>query len=112
LDLWLTVDDGDNAALPIGAAQLLLPSYRLRFYRSTPEPLRLMYGAPALAAPRYDLALLAPEVMGAEAREVSPLEEEGSAESTPLVSTRSFWIFLCGAVLILLLLIGRLARRG
>ena len=113
LDLWLTVDEGDNAALPLGGVRLLLPSYRLRFYRSGNEPLRLVYGRRDQAAPQYDLALLAPEVMGVEAHEISALPEGGAAAgATPFVSRRAFWIFLSMAVLVLLALIARLARRS
>jgi hypothetical protein len=113
LDLWLTVDEGDNAPLPVAGARLLLPSYRLRFYRSGNEPLRLVYGRRDQAAPQYDLALLAPEVMGVEAHEISALPESGAAAgATPFVSRRAFWIFLSVAVLVLLALIARLARRS
>jgi hypothetical protein len=115
LDLWLTVDEGDNAPLPLAGARLLLPSYRVRFYRSGTEPLRLVYGRPDQAAPQYDLALLATEVMGVEAHEISALPEGGAAAgagATPFVSRRAFWIFLSAAVLVLLALIARLARRS
>ncbi len=113
LDLWLTVDEGDNAALPLAGARLLLPSYRLRFYRSGKEPLRLVYGSRDQGAPQYNLALLAPEVMGVDAREVSALPESGAAAgATPFVSGPVFWIFLSVAVLVLLALIARLARRS
>jgi hypothetical protein len=113
LDLWLTVDEGDNAPLPLAGARLLLPSYRVRFYRSGSEPLRLVYGRPDQAAPQYDLALLAQEVMGVEAHEISALPEGGAASgATPFVSRRAFWIFLSAAVLVLLALIARLARRS
>ena len=82
-DLWLTVDEGDNAPLPITAVRLLLPSYRLRFYRPAGSTLRLVYGRTDLGAPQYDLALLAPHVMGAEAREVTPRPEAASAPARP-----------------------------
>jgi hypothetical protein len=114
LDLWLTLDEGDNAPLPLAGARLLLPSYRVRFYRSGSEPLRLVYGRPDQAAPQYDLALLATEVMGVEAHEISALPERGAAAggTAPFVSRRAFWIFLSVAVLVLLALIARLARRS
>ncbi len=66
-ELLVVVDEGDNAPLPITAARLLLPSYRLRFYYHDPSSLRLAYGRDDLQAPQYDLALLAPQVMGAPA---------------------------------------------
>jgi hypothetical protein len=113
IDLWLTVDEGDNAVLPLTSARLLLPSYRLRFYRPGTGALRLVYGRSDLTAPQYDLALLAPEVMGVEAREISALPESGAAaEPVSFVSRRAFWIFLSLSVLVLLALIVRLARRS
>lgn len=111
-ELVLIVDEGDNAALPITGARLLLPSYRLRFYRPASSPLRLVYGRDDLAPPQYDLALLAPQVMGAEARETTatpPQVHAGPGDS--FISPRLFWALLAGAVLVLLALIARLVAR-
>jgi len=110
-DLWLTVDEGDNAPLPVSAARLLLPSYRLRFYRPAGSTLRLAYGRTDLGAPQYDLALLAPHVMGAEAREVAPLPEAAAAPRAAFISPLAFWVFLSVAALVLLGVIARLVRR-
>jgi hypothetical protein len=113
IDLWLTVDEGDNAVLPLTSARLLLPSYRLRFYRPGSETLRLVYGRSDLTPPQYDLALLAPEVMGVEAHEISALaESSATTEPASFISRRVFWIFLSLSVLVLLALIVRLARRS
>jgi hypothetical protein len=68
--LLLEVDDGDNAALPLLAARLLLPGWRLRFVHPGPE-LALVHGADGVEAPRYDLALLAPRLRAAPAAEVA-----------------------------------------
>ena len=67
----LVVDEGDNAPLPITKARLLLPSYRLRFYHAGNAVLNMAYGRDDLQPPQYDLALLAPRVMGARATEIS-----------------------------------------
>src|SRR5262249_37092646 len=90
----LTVDDGDNAPLPIRGPGLLLPARRLRFFRTGGDELRLLYGAPSLAAPRYDLALLAPRVLGAAAHEVTPAAEAPAAEQrarAAITQARLFW---------------------
>jgi uncharacterized protein DUF3999 len=110
-DLVVIVDEGDNAALPIAKARVLLPSYRLRFYRPA-RPLRILYGRDDLAVPQYDLALLAPQVMGAHAMEIAPLADgaAGPVTAKPIVSTRYFWIGLAAAVVILLGIIARLVR--
>lgn len=111
-ELVVLVDEGDNAALPITGARLLLPSYRLRFYRPPAAALRLVYGREDLAPPQYDLALLAPQVMGAEAKEATAAAPEPPAGyGATFVAPPVFWAFLGTAVLVLLALIGRLVMR-
>ncbi len=113
-ELWLSIDEGDNSALPITGVRLLLPSYRLRFYHPARSALRLVYGRSDLPAPQYDLALLAPQVMGVEAREVTAAAETGSERGPgqALISPRGFWVFLSLAVLVLIGLIVRLTRKN
>lgn len=109
-DLLIVVDEGDNAPLPIAKARVLLPSYRLRFYRSD-RPLRIAYGRDDLSIPQYDLALLAPQVMGASALEIAPLAPGAKPSSAaPLISARYFWIGLGAAVIVLLAIIAKLVR--
>jgi hypothetical protein len=116
--LVVVVDDGDNAPLPI-AARLLLPSYRLRFFHPGSQ-LELLFGAD-LSAPQYDLALLAPRLRAAAAREVAlaPAAARASgaaaAEAGPAPSRAArlaFWIALGAAVVGLLALVARLLGRG
>jgi hypothetical protein len=113
-DLRLVIDEGDNAALPIAAVKLLLPSYRLRFYAPAEgrDAIRLVYGRGDLQPPQYDLALLAPRVMGATAAEASTAAAASVATepAAALVSPLTFWIVLGGAVLVLLGLIVRLLK--
>ncbi len=75
--------------------------------------MRLAYGRDDLQAPQYDLALLAPRVMGAAAREVSVVAA-GAATSPDaaagFASPRAFWIVLAGAVVVLLGLIVQMLR--
>lgn len=111
-ELWLSIDEGDNSRLPITAVRLLLPSYRLRFYRPARSSLQLVYGRSDLLAPRYDLALRSSEVTGAEALVVVPHAESPSdGKPRPLISPLGFWIFLSVAVAVLLAVIVRLAGR-
>jgi hypothetical protein len=111
-ELKLAIDEGDNAPLPVGAVRLLLPSYRLRFYRPEDASLRLVYGRKDLSTPRYDLALLAPKVMGDRATDVSAGAAAGApAAAAPFISPRIFWLVLGGAVVVLLALIARLVVR-
>jgi hypothetical protein len=111
-ELWLSIDEGDNSPLPITAVRLLLPSYRLRFYRPARSSLLLVYGRSDLLAPRYDLALVSQDLLNAAASEVTPLGERQTKPARPsLVSPLQFWVFLSIAVAILLVLIVRLTRR-
>ena len=111
-EILVVVDEGDNAPLPLTKARLLLPSYRLRFFHAGQSLPRLAYGRDDLQPPQYDLALLAPRVMGAMATEISaaPAATATPSSAESFASPRTFWVVLTGAVLVLLALIVRLIR--
>ena len=113
-DMLVTVDEGDNSPLPLTSARLLLPAYRLRLFRERDAALRLAYGRDDLSVPQYDLALLAPQLMGVAATEVAPAAEAVSAPSaaTMLMSPQLFWGVLIVAVLVLVTLVVRLVRKS
>jgi hypothetical protein len=110
----LVVMEGDNAPLPISSAELLLPAYRVRFYRPAGVPLTLVYGDPKLTAPEYDLALLGATVLGAAANEVGagPEQDATPAGTSPVVPPAAFWAVLALAALALGWLIVTLVRRN
>ena len=108
--LILTIDEGDNAPLPLTSVRLRLPGWRLRFYRPADTGLRLLYGSRDAVAPEYDLALLRTKVMEESAEEISAAPEPKSRRnSAAIVSPRVFWGFLIAAVLALVALVARLA---
>ena len=112
-DVLIVVDEGDNSPLPLGPAQIMLPSSRIRLFRENATAIRLAYGRPDLNRPQYDLALLAPQVLGTAAVEVAAGPERqntGAASTAALVSPRLFWAALAVSVVVLLFLIGRLLR--
>ncbi len=112
-ELFVSVDDGDNAPLPIPRASLLLPAYRLRFVREEGAALTLVYGQAGLASPHYDLELLAPRLMGAPAFEANlPTVAGEPAAPEEKAGPKLFWAALVGAVVALLVLVARLLRRG
>ena len=82
-------------------------------FREPASSLRLAYGRADLEPPRYDLALLAPQVLGEAAAEAAPGPEPlaGAPSATDLVSARMFWVILAAAVAVLLGMIVRLVRR-
>jgi hypothetical protein len=108
--LFLLVDDGDNDKLPITKAELRLPTYTLRFFRDSGSTLRVVYGRSDLAAPRYDLALVAAKLKDSTAAEVALGAERAVDDPTGRVPGVVFWSLLVGTVVILLLLIARLVR--
>ena len=114
--LLIVIDEGDNAPLPLTTVRLLIPTYRLRFYHPHDGTLRLMYGRRDLEAPRYDLALLAPQVMGSVAAVATAAPESAeataaaAAERQSIISPLAFWILLGGAVLVLVALIVKLVK--
>jgi hypothetical protein len=114
-ELFLTIDEGDNAPLPLEPGHLLLPAYRLRFFRDgSSARLRLAYGRTDLDRPKYDLALLAPQVLGTPAADVVPDAEPPAAEvvtTAGLMSPRIFWGALAIATVVLLGLIARLLKK-
>lgn len=112
-ELFVSVDDGDNAPVPLSGASLLLPAQRLRFVREAGAGLKLVYGQAGLAAPRYDLELLAPRLLGAPAVEAvlaPPAPESGEPEQK--TGPKLFWAALVGAVVALLALVARLLGRS
>lgn len=111
-ELSLVIDEGDNAPLPLRDATLLLPAYRLRFFRDATTPLTLLYGRSDIGAPRYDLALLAPRLLGAPAQDVAASAERETSNVTGVTPTIVFWCALALAVLALVVLIARLLRPG
>jgi hypothetical protein len=111
-ELWLIVEEGDNAPLPVASVRLLLPSYRLRFFRLSESPLRLAYGHRSLPPPQYDLSLLASRVMGAAASDAALDAAARPPSSDSLMSRRTFYVLLAVAVVALLALVARLALQS
>ncbi|HEX3645842.1 MAG TPA: DUF3999 family protein [Vicinamibacterales bacterium] len=113
-EVFVTIDEGDNAPLPLDPGHLLLPAYRLRFFRDGGARLRLAYGRSDLDRPKYDLALLAPQVLGTTAADVAPGAELPAADvvtTAGVMSARLFWAALALATVVLLGLIARLLKK-
>lgn len=105
----LVVNEGDNAPLPITSVVVEIPAIALRFYNPG-TPLTLLYGNARASAPQYDLALLAPRVLGEPARDVTLGAMTASAPDQARLDAKIFWIALALATLILLAILARLVR--
>jgi hypothetical protein len=103
-EVSVEVEEGDNQPLAIQSARLLLPSWRLRFFRPA-EPFLLCYGRD-LPAPDYDLAMLAGRLRDAPAAEVA-LPAEAAQAAPGLGTNKVFWAALVLAVAGLLYLLTR-----
>src|SRR5262249_17318364 len=87
------VNEGDNPPLPLATGTLQMPSVALRFYNSG-TPLTLLYGNAQATSPQYDLALLAPRVLGEPARDLA-LEAVATARAEATATdVKIFWIAL------------------
>jgi hypothetical protein len=108
----LLVEEGDNSPLPLAPPRLLLPADRLRFFYPAGASLKLLYGQPGLAPPRYDLELLAPRLRGEAAREIAlaPESHRGPEPDAEAMGRKIFWGALVGTVVVLLLVLGRMLR--
>jgi hypothetical protein len=108
----LVIEEVDNAPLVLTGARLQLPSRRLRFVHPG-GAVELRYGDVARLAPRYDLALLAPRLLGAPARELAlGVEMTSAAEPRGQTARWAFWGGLALAVVGLLALLARLLSAG
>ncbi len=120
--LFLETDNGDNPPIALTSASAAYPVARLLFKtgpalnESTgPSPLALYYGNRTVTAPRYDLALVASQILAAEKSVASLGAEEqartgGWAESA-LAGSRAgvvFWSVLALVVVGLLVVVAKL----
>jgi hypothetical protein len=108
--LELVVHEGDNAPLPITRAELLLPSIGLRFHHPG-TPLSLAYGSSQLAAPRYDLALLAPRLFSQPAGDLmlapmGPVKDDREGGG----ARKFFWIAIGIVAVVLLAMLAKLLK--
>lgn len=110
-DLAVEVEEGDNQPLAIDSARLLLPSWRLRFFRPA-DPFLLCYGR-ALEAPDYDLALLAGRLRDSPAQEIAlAAGTEPAPAGTGTGMKAVFWGALALAVAGLLYMLARVLGKG
>ena len=119
--LFLETDNGDNPPIALGSVRAWVPVTRLTFMAGTasPDPVQLCYGNPEAARPRYDLALIAPQLLAAE-KATATLAPEQDAKPSAWFESKSlsgasriiFWAVLALVVIVLLLVLARLVPKA
>lgn len=64
--LWIETDNGDNPPITLTSLEAFHPVVRLLFKHEGNDPLHLYYGNAEARPPRYDLGLVAAQLMAAE----------------------------------------------
>jgi hypothetical protein len=111
--LFLETDNGDNPAISLTSATAVHPVVRLLF-RSEPAPLDLYYGNRQAQAARYDLTLVAPQLIAADKQRAQLGRELSAAESWARGALEGiqggvlFWSVLGLVVLALLVIVAKL----
>ena len=112
--LFLETHNGDNPAIELEKFQLFYPATRVLFKAQAGGELFLYYGNPEAASPRYDLSLVASELIAAEKADSAlggqeQLKKAGWRETqTPGKAGLLFWGILALVVVVLLILLSRL----
>lgn len=114
--LFLETDNGDNPAIELRDFRSYYPVTRVVF-KATPDPAQpvlLYYGNPDATAPRYDLTLVAGELLKAERTTVTAATQENLSSKASFVGqtlTGSmryiFWGALALVVIVLLAIMSR-----
>ncbi len=112
--LIVETDNGDNPSLPLGRIQGSYPVTRLLF-KTNSDPLDLYYGNRMASPPRYDIALVAAQLLAAD-KHIATLGPEESASSAGwaqrvLGSAHAgvvFWGALALVVVALLIVVAKL----
>jgi hypothetical protein len=113
--LLLETDNGDNPAIALGSIAAAYPVTRLLF--KTESPPTFYYGNREVPAPRYDLALVATQLLAAE-KTLATLGPEEKARPEGWSPTRGqyagvlFWSVLALVVIALLTIVAKLLPKA
>ncbi len=114
--LVLETHNGDNPAVELDKFQVFYPATRVLFKAQPADALLLYYGNPQASAPRYDLSLVAGQLLAADQAEAGLAAEEQLKKSwgegsQPGKGGVVFWGILAMVVVVLLIIISRLVPR-
>jgi hypothetical protein len=116
--LLLETENGDNPPIDLERFQVFYPATRLLFKAKPGDELFLYYGQPQAAPPRYDLSLVADQLLAADKNPASLSGEEQlkitSWRENPMPGQGGvlFWGALAAVVAALLILIARLLPKS
>jgi hypothetical protein len=116
--LVLDTDNGDNPPLQLEQFKFFYPVTRILFKAAPDEELFLYYGNADAPPPRYDLSLVAGQLLAADKSAVSLADEEQlrkpSWHETEITGSANllFWGVLALVVVVLLIVISRLLPKA
>jgi hypothetical protein len=109
--LWIETDNGDNPPISLGTVRCNIPVARLVFKVAESDGITLVYGNPAIAAPRYDLSLVAARLLTASRSEAHLGAVAAGSTGNPFGGLKGglvFWSALALVVVSLLLVVAKL----
>jgi hypothetical protein len=112
--LWIETDNGDNPAFLLETMRAYYPVTRLLFRTYSSAPVTLYYGNERTPEPRYDVALIANQLLTAERSKVTLGDPVASAGERGLKALQGahggvlFWAVLAVVVILLLVVVAKL----
>ena len=111
--LVLETNNGDNPPIELEKLQAFYPATRILFKAQPADALLLYYGNERAIAPRYDLSLVAGQLLAADQSEAAlgtgePLKTSWGEGHRPGPGGIAFWVMLAVVVVALLVIIARL----
>lgn len=116
--MFLETQNGDNPPIRLEKFMVFYPATRLLFKAKAGDELYLYYGNPRVAPPRYDLSLVANQLLAADKISVSPASEQQLRKPSwrenevPGKGGVLFWGMLAVVVVALLVIISRLLPKS
>ena len=115
--LFLETENGDNPPVELEKFTVFYPATRILFKAKPEDELFLYYGNPRASSPRYDLSLVAGQLLAADKKIASLSGEQQLKKSSwrenelPGQGGIVFWGILAVVVVVLLVIISRLLPR-
>jgi Protein of unknown function (DUF3999) len=116
--LFFETENGDNPSIELEKFVVIYPATRALFKAKAGDELFLYYGNPRVFAPRYDLSLLAGELLATDKKMATLSDEQQLKKSlwrenqTPGKGGAIFWGILALVVVVLLMVIFRLLPKA